>query len=222
MTQRRRRPSATPSAAPRQLLLVEGTDDKSVIRSLAAKEGLEINFEIEQQAGFDGVIGATRVYWQNRHVQAIGIIVDADNDVTSQWRIIREALRTSPTMQNLPDKPEKGGTVFPGGPRLGIWIMPDNSSSGELEDFIYRMIPQPDPIWPRAERYIDDIVNDIPEVDRPFPVHKSIKAKVHAWMATRSRPRPMWSGISESDLVLEENSTAFLNWLRRLFGGDLP
>ena len=95
--------------------------------------------------------------------------------------------------------------------------MPDNTSSGELEDFIFRMIPQPDSIWPRSERYI----NEIPEQDRKFPAHKSLRAKVHAWMATRSRPRPMWSGISENDLVLEANSTAFLNWLRRLFGEDL-
>ena len=149
------------------------------------------------------------------------MIVDADENLTNQWGILSQSLRTPPVMRDLPSEPEIGGTIIPGIPRLGIWVMPDNSNSGELEDFIYRMIPQPDKIWPRSEKYIDDIINDIPEVDRPFPEHKSLKAKVHAWMATRSWPRPMWSGISENDLVLEANSTAFLNWLRRLFGEDL-
>ncbi|MYD35718.1 MAG: hypothetical protein F4X20_01645 [Dehalococcoidia bacterium] len=96
--------------------------------------------------------------------------------------------------------------------------MPDNMNFGELEDFIAKMIPQSDPVWPRAGRYIDGI----PDEHRQFPEHKSLRAKVHAWMATRSRPRPMWSGITENDLVFEPNSTAFLNWLQRLFGDDLP
>ena len=221
MARRRRRGSDSGSLPPPRLLLVEGSDDKKVIETLTKAGGLDLDFEIREQQGFSGVINVVRTIWQSYGLQAIGIIVDADENLTSQWGILSESLRTHPVMRELPDESEAGGTVFPGIPRLGIWVMPDNSNSGELEDFIYRMIPQPDKIWPRSEKYIDDIIDDIPEVDRPFPEHKSLKAKVHAWMATRSRPRPMWSGISESDLVLEENSTAFLNWLRRLFGDDL-
>ena len=221
MAQRRRRSSHSDSVPPPKLLLVEGTDDKNVIESLAKSDDLDVEFEIDQRTGFSGVINGVLGHWQSRGLQAIGIVVDADESQTSQWRILSESFRTHPVMRDLPNTPEVGGTVIPGQPRLGVWVMPDNTSSGELEDFIFKMIPQPDPIWPRSEKYIDDIIDDIPEVDRPFPEHKSLKAKVHAWMATRSRPRPMWSGISESDLVLEENSTAFLNWLRRLFGDDL-
>ena len=217
MAQRRRRSSHSDSVPPPKLLLVEGTDDKNVIESLAKSDDLDVEFEIEQRTGFSGVINGVLGHWQSRGLQAIGIVVDADESLTSQWRILSESFRTHPVMRDLPNTPEVGGTVIPGQPRLGVWVMPDNSSAGELEDFIYRMIPQPDPIWPRADQYIEDI----PQQDRRFPEHKSLKAKVHAWMATRSRPRPMWSGISENDLMLEENSTAFLNWLRRLFGEDL-
>ena len=35
--------------------------------------------------------------------------------------------------------------------------MPDNQSTGELEDFIQRLIPADDAVWPRAEGYIDGI-----------------------------------------------------------------
>ena len=221
MAQRRRRSSHSDSVPPPKLLLVEGTDDKNVIESLAKSDDLDVEFEIDQRTGFSGVINGVLGHWQSRGLQAIGIVVDADESLTSQWRILSESFRTHPVMRDLPNTPEVGGTVIPGQPRLGVWVMPDNTSSGELEDFIFKMIPQPDPIWPRSEKYIDDIIDDIPEVDRPFPEHKSLKAKVHAWMATRSWPRPMWSGISENDLVLEANSTAFLNWLRRLFSEDL-
>ena len=205
MARRRGTSSHSGSVPPPKLLLVEGTDD------------LDVEFEIEQRTGFSGVINGVLGHWQSRGLQAIGIVVDADESLTNQWGILSQSLRSPPVMLDLPSEPRLGGTIIPGIPRLGIWVMPDNTNSGELEDFIFKMIPQPDPVWLRAERFIDDIPVD----DRKFPEHKSLRAKVHAWMATRSRPRPMWSGISENDLVLETNSTAFLNWLRRLFGEDL-
>ena len=48
----------------------------------------------------------------------------------------------------LPDKPEPSGTIIEGRLRIGIWLMPDNSSIGELEDFVGSMIPCGDPVWP--------------------------------------------------------------------------
>ena len=79
------------------------------------------------------------------------------------------------------------------------------------------MIPDSDPIWPLSEAYIDGIR----ESDRKFRPTKILRAKVGAWLATRERPRPIWFGIERGDLELEDNSEAFLNWLRRLFGDEL-
>ena len=177
---------------------------------------LDVEFTIAQQAGLDGIVDRLKHEWNVPGRQALGMVVDADANLAGQWQIVSHWVNTYPVMRDLPTEPEVGGTVISGVPRLGIWVMPDNRSTGELEDFIFGMIPQPDPIWPRAERYIDEI----PENDRKFPSHKALRAKVHAWMATRSRPRSMWSGISESDLQLEENSRTFLDWLRRLFGDN--
>lgn len=213
IARRRRQANAETSFSPK-LLLVEGSGDGNVIQSLLKVEGLELDFRIEQQHGISGVINGIRGYWQRSGISALGMIVDADDDLNRQWAQIVRSLETEPVMRSLPSEPETGGTIVPGIPRLGIWVMPDNQSAGELEDFIFRMIPQPDPIWPRSEQYIDKI----PESDRRFLSHKALRAKVHAWMATRSRPRPMWIGISEGDLELEENSRTFLDWLRRLFG----
>ena len=69
-------------------------------------------------------------------------------------------------------------------------------------------------MWPLSEVYIDDI----PEEYRRFAQRKILKAKVHAWLATRERPRPMGSAIDAGDLDMNAaNGLGFSAWLRDLF-----
>ena len=91
--------------------------------------------------------------------------------------------------------------------------MPDNGAPGELEDFVRKMIPDSDPVWPKADAYIDDI----PE-PRKFQSHKVEKAKVHAWMATRKKPGRMGAAIGAGDLdVRVASCQTFVSWVRELF-----
>ena len=121
--------------------------------------------------------------------------------------------------QNLqpPRHPEPAGTIIDGrdgSPRVGIWLMPDNQSTGELEDFVQKMIPRDDVVWPLSEAYIDSI----PAAERKFTQGKILRAKGHAWLATRDRPRLMGAAIHAGDLNLNEpNSERFASWLQRLF-----
>ena len=94
------------------------------------------------------------------------------------------------------------GTVIQGGdqmPRIGIWLMPDNGSDGELEDFLVTMLPEGDPIWPRTVAYVDGI----PERDRKFKEGKVLRAQLHAWLATRREPRPSGRAIRTGDLRVD-------------------
>ena len=92
--------------------------------------------------------------------------------------------------------------------------MPDNKSPGELEDFIEKMIPPSDRIWPLSRGYI----RSIPEADRKFKPGKILRAEIHAWLATRKEPRKMGSAIGFSDLAIGvANTTAFVDWLRKLY-----
>ena len=92
--------------------------------------------------------------------------------------------------------------------------MPDNQSAGELEDFIERLMPAGDPVWPRTGRYIDDI----PPEDRQFATGKILRAKIHAWLATRAEPRKMGAAIRVGGLnATGPLATQFVEWLRRLF-----
>ena len=88
------------------------------------------------------------------------------------------------------------------------------TSPGELENFVSEMIPDGDPVWPLSEDYIDSI----PEADRKFTKKKILRAKIHAWLATREDPRQMGVAIGARDLHTDGTlSTAFANWLRKLF-----
>ena len=99
-----------------------------------------------------------------------------------------------------------------GRPRVGVWLMPDNRSAGELEDFILRLMPAGDAIWPRARRYIDDI----PAADRKFATGKTLRAEIHAWLATRAAPRKMGAAIGAGDLnITDPLASQFVGWLRQ-------
>lgn len=144
---------------------------------------------------------------------APGIMVDANLSPEDRWqaisdRLIRHNVQT-------PSRIGPAGIIINHDPRVGIWLMPGNNSQGELEDFVRRLIPSSDPIWPRAQGYIDSI----PEVERKFTSKKALRAQVHAWLATRSRPRLMGTAIAAGDLdTTVPIAQCFVAWLCRLFG----
>ena len=96
-------------------------------------------------------------------------------------------------------------------PRVGVWLMPDSESEGQLENFVAAMIPENDIVWPLAQNYIESI----PESHQPAPL---IKAQVHAWLAARSKPRPMGTAIKAGDFdTMASLATRFVDWFERLF-----
>lgn len=197
--------------------MVEGSDDVQVIKKLKDVNLRGVAFETWQREGIDNLLRAIPLEYISEGRVALGIVVDADDNLRFRWNDIIGQFRK--VRVDLPDNPEPGGTILETErARVGIWIMPDNQSEGQLEDFIFNMIPAGDPVWPCADRFIEDI----PPLHRKFSETKVLRAKVSAWLATRHRPRPMWSAIEQEDLVLETNSQAFLDWLKRLFGDDIP
>ncbi len=144
---------------------------------------------------------------------AVGILADANDDPHARWEAIADRLQRKDI--ELPTNMAPAGTVIDGRPRVGIWLMPDNEAAGELEDFVSRLIPQGDSVWPLAERYIDGI----PIGDRKFKASKISRAKIHAWLATRAEPRKMGGAIGAGDLdATAPVAMRFANWLRELFG----
>ena len=196
----------------RCLLLVEGDDDKHVVEHLVRAQSAMPNFETRAKGGFDNVVAAIGPEIKSPGRIALGVMVDANQDPKSRWQSIRAHLANQGI--TAPKAPKRHGTVIDRRPRIGVWMMPDNRSPGELENFIEELIPPNDHVWQMACRFIDAI----PERERKFPQHKRTKAQVRAWLATRTRPRHMGEAIRTGDLKVTEPIAASLAaWLQKLF-----
>ena len=202
-----------------RVLLVEGTDDMHVVIQLSKREHLPHNFCIIETGGIDKLLDAIEVEADVAERRVMGIMLDADERPNSRWQSVTDRLNELRReehfdLPDLPEQPKSTGTILDGTLRIGIWLMPDNGSTGELEDFVAKMIPGADPLWPLSEQYIDDI----PSNHRKFKSKKTLRAKVHAWLATRERPRLMGPAIEAGDLDISvANATTFVDWLRELF-----
>ena len=204
-------------------LLVEGPDDKHVVIQLSERCGLAHNFWVIPKGGKNTLLDSIEVEAIAPGRKALGIVLDADEDPNARWQAVTDRLRRLVQedlfdLADLPNQPSSKGIIIEGRIRIGIWVMPDNSSNGELEDFVGEMIPSGDLVWPLSETYI----HGIPEAERKFAPGKIQRAKVHAWLATRKKPRPMGTAIESRDLDTDvTTATLFINWLRELFS-DCP
>ena len=198
---------------PPKVLLVEGPDDKHVVGHLLGRASSTASFDILDKGGIDNLLRAVEPEIRVPGRAAVGIVADANDDPGARWQAVSYQLQEAGI--DAPRKPSRGGTVMDGGPRIGVWLMPDNRSAGELEDFVQTMIPDGDPAWSLAREY----VRGIPDEARAFPPGKRIRAELHAWLATREEPGFMGSAIGRGDLKTDGPLCVdFLAWIEGLFG----
>lgn len=198
-----------------RILMVEGQDDRHVISHIVNRSQLGLNFSISDREGIELLLEDIPLEVREPSREVVGIIVDGDTNLSSRWNAVRDRLLSEGF--DVPSQPDPDGTIIPETddlPRVGIWLMPDNQSTGELEDFVARMIPSDDAVWPLSVDYIEGI----PIADRKFAENKTQRAKVHAWLAAREDPRQMGQAIRARDLEVDgELCQKFVDWLRRLF-----
>jgi len=200
------------------LFVVEGNDDEHVIGHVLAKSRIhEVRFK--QMQGVESLVQSIPALLQEPREGPLGIVVDANGSATRSWKRIRAKFCAA--KRQLPDRPDPRGTIVSGDrrrsganrPDVGVWIMPDNQSEGELEDFVRKMIPAEDKLWPKAKAYISRIT----EAERRFALKKTMRAQVHAWLAATKSPRPMGLAVKEGDLVVDgELCRRFVDWVVRL------
>lgn len=201
--------------APERLLLVEGQDDKHIVRRLHERFSSDLVFSIRVAGNVEKCIEAIIPEMQVSGRKAVGVLVDADDAPLKRWNEVRSRFREADV--TIPGRPAPDGAIINSqqSPRIGIWLMPDNKSAGEIENFIRDMIPENDPVWPLSQRYIDNI----PNKHRKFRQRKALRAQLYAWLATRRLPGRMGAAIKSGDLnARAANSMRFMDWLRALFG----
>jgi hypothetical protein len=203
------------SRARSRLLWVEGKDDREVIRNLWFRHSLPPDFEVEDKKGVEALLDGFPVQLRARGLGRFGIVVDADQDLSARWAAVRDRL-VAEGYGSVPETlPEKGAVLEAENlPKFGVWIMPDNSGKGAVEEFAAKLIPEGDILWNHAS----DAIDRIPVAVRRFPEVRRAKALIHTWLAWQESPgSPMGQAITKGDLDATASlAEAFVAWLRRL------
>ena len=200
--------------------MVEGTDDEHVLKNICGNRDIPHLDEVETQDGVENLIEGLGVRLTlSEEGDVIGVVIDADTDISARWQSIRDRI-TGVGYQNVPDQPDPDGTILDPPartllPRLGIWIMPNNQTSGILEDFLRFLVPQSNILFDHAKAS----VAAIPEGERRFKQLAEPKAVIHTWLAWQKDPglpfgkaikaRFLDPSVPEVDVLVA--------WLERLF-----
>ena len=208
----------------KRILLVEGRDDLHVVLHLSRARGICLRSdEVVCCGGIESLLDRVRIDIMNTKEGILGIIVDADDDVTARWESIRNRLHRA-GYRDIPREPERTGTIIaaPSGdsrlPLIGVWIMPDNNAHGNLEDFLSFLVPS----YPnnRLFEYAQHCVMSIPDDALLFPVPARSKAVMHTWLAWQEEPgKPL--GLAITMRFFDSDSPRvndFVAWLRELLG----
>ena len=204
-------------------LVVEGLDDKHVVWAFCKKFKLPETFEVVDTEGYDNLRDGLDERILSGSFEKLGIIVDADSDISSRWQSISDVLKAFGYI--LPDAPNPNGTIlnhpdahtfYP--LQIGIWLMPNNQMAGMLEDFLGKIIESDDGLLPLAKESLGKVQLEITESQRFNNSHYS-KALIHTFLAWKEPPGKPFGQAINANFFNEETEllTQFLNWLKLLF-----
>ena len=203
----------------RKILMVEGPDDEHVLKHICGNRGVPHLDEVRPHGGAPELLQRIPVQLRlSEERDVVGVVIDADTDLDARWRSIRDRL-VQIGYQDVPAQPDPNGTVLepPSGsflPKAGIWIMPDNTANGNLENFLRFLVPRPNALFEHAV----SSVSNIPPT-RLFSQLDERKAVMHTWLAWQEEPgRPYGTAITARYLNPDVPQVDLLvSWLERLF-----
>lgn len=205
---------------PQNYLLVEGNDDEHVLYSLLTYYQVPERFKIRNKQGVDKLLETLDVELKRSGLERLGIMVDADRDLLARWQSLRSILGASG--YHVPLTPDLNGTIIKqiDQPTVGIWVMPDNTLPGMLEDFASFLIPADDGLWPLAESVVQQVIT----TKRLFPESHLMKARIHSWLAWQEEPgTPLGLAITRRYLDADaSHARQLIAWIRQLFELETP
>jgi len=196
-------------------LLVEGKDDQHVVWALCEKFQIEEVFDVIDCEGIHNLLNQLPVRIKQSGIQAIGIVIDADADISTRWRTLSSLL--SSLGYTVPIViPDEGLIVSYNEIILGVWIMPNNSLNGMIENFMQFLVPDDDQLLDIANNSLNQIEGD--GLNKYNIIHKS-KALIHTWLAWQEDPgTPMGLSITKRYLTTDaEICNIFMEWIKAVF-----
>ena len=204
--------------ADRLLLVVEGPDDKHVFLAILDRHQFEPHFAIRDEGGFETLLARVSVHLKpGSDLERFGIVVDADAEILTRWLEIKRTLERA-GYNSMPDSPDPTGTIVDHQdlPKVGVWIMPDNTLPGMLEDYLCYLVPEGDVLLERAIR----CVSEIPAEERCFVEAHTTKALIYTWLAWQKKPGKPFGQAILKHRYFDTNGPhvqGLLDWLTRLF-----
>jgi hypothetical protein len=208
---------------PTARLLVEGHDDFHVVHNLFQHYNIDVRnlknstggqFDVKDCKGISELLKF--IPTQIKNVDILGVIIDADNDENANWTSVRDKFNRAG--YNLPEKLDSNGCICESnGKKIGVWMMPNNSDKGMLEDFIKLLIGENDTLLPKVEKIIREIETE--NLQKYKGTYRP-KALIHTWLAWQETPgTPMGAAITRKYLSLENKELCdrFIDWVKTLF-----
>jgi hypothetical protein len=200
---------------PPRVLWVEGKDDSAVVQSLCNQYDVPETFQVLDKEGIDKLLDGLPIQLRSPGLERFGVVLDADTDVQARWTSIRDML-LGEGYEVVPVQPVPSGSIIsaPDLPIFGVWLMPENTEPGMLEDFAAALVPAGDFLWAHAAEVIDAI----PVEHRLFAVGHRAKAHIRTWLAWQEDPgAPMGLAITKRYLDADApRARRFIDWLTRL------
>ena len=199
--------------------MVEGSDDKWALINLLARRG--VDFAAGDRAPFVRECGGLDPLLDSLGTQAkstarLAVVLDADDDLAARWAAVVARLAAIDVV--LPPRPDPLGTVVRGHRQdwiVGVWLMPDNATSGALEHLLAELIPDDDQPWAYAER----AVQEARRLGAPVSARDTLKARMHTWLAWQETPGlPYGTAITAGYLDRSRAPLdAFEHWFSTIF-----
>lgn len=184
-------------------IIVEGKTDEQFLKHFCVSVGLKCP-KIIEKGGLSNILDYEKlrvdVVAPDRNF--LGIIFDANNKLQDSWTELSKILNNCNIF--IPQYPSLDGTIIPSEgeePHIGIWVMPNNKLSGELEDFIDPMIPENDPVWDAASSFL----NKFEAYDDGKLVKNLRKSIIQGLLETREYP--------DDATDMPQNSNQYFKWL---------
>ena len=225
-----------------RILMVEDKDDSYVATALLNSIGTKVRtkdpmrgrtglleFEGEGEScvglrlyvahGKDDLLKQLPVESRAADLDTLAVIIDANGDMASRWNEVKYRLENIGCANVPPGLPKEGLALeVPDGPRVGVWIMPNNSLPGMLEDFLISLIRDDDKLLPHATQFVDGI----PEATRASSCRS--KSIFRVWLALQEKPERTFGQTIDAGLLdlSKPECQQHVSWLRRLLVEKRP
>jgi hypothetical protein len=202
----------TNTPSPEKLLICEGKEDKLFLDQLLKQLSIQVEICTASRSILKDFVTNQQKTGYFKHLKQLAIIRDADfqsAEVCLHWETYeakRKAQQQSVenTFKSVCDvlkqigfkAPTKPGQISVGTPRVGIFILPDNTHAGALEDLVVAAMPESQRQC--IEQYLTCANN-------PRQLNRYNKTMVYSWLAAYAKEPEQRLGEAASQLPLTAN-----------------